>query len=56
MDFKKLIPIIAIVSVAVMVVWGTVSKDWSNTWLAPFIGGILITIVSILGKNKDKKE
>lgn len=52
MDTKKLIPIIAIVSVGVMVLWGTLANDWSKSWLAVFAGGIAITCLSILGKDK----
>lgn len=53
MDNKKLIPVISIVSVGVMVVWGLLAKDWSKSWLAVFVGGIAIAALSIL--NKDKK-
>ncbi|MBR3049330.1 MAG: hypothetical protein IKG58_02060 [Bacilli bacterium] len=50
--------IIALVSVAVMVVWGTLSS-YNNTWLAVFIGGILCGIVTIIGnmtRPDDKKK
>lgn len=53
MDTKKLIPIISIISVAVMIIWGTVAKDWSKSWLAVFVGGIIITVISILGNKKE---
>ena len=53
MDTKKLIPVISIVSVGVMVLWGTLANDWSQSWLAVFAGGIAITVLSML--NKDKK-
>ncbi len=51
MDLKKLNVIIPIVSVGVMVVWGTVAKDWSKSWLAVFVGGILMTVLNIMGKK-----
>ena len=54
MNLKTLNVIIPIVSVAVMMVWGTLAKDWSNSWLAVFIGGILMTIINVIAKNKDK--
>ena len=54
MDMKKIAPIISIVSVVVMFLWGMLGNDWSHSWLAVFIGGALIAILSIL--NKDKKE
>lgn len=54
MNLKTLNTVIPMVSVAVMVVWGTVAKDWSNSWLAVFIGGILMAIINVIAKNKDK--
>ena len=56
MDMKKLIPIISIVSGAVMVIWGMLANDWSKSWLAVFVGGIAITVLSILNKDKIEKE
>lgn len=53
MDLKKLNVIIPIVSVGVMVVWSTVAKDWSKSWLAVFVGGILMTVLNIMGKKND---
>lgn len=53
MDNKKLIPVISIVSVGVMVVWGLLANDWSKSWLAVFAGGIAIAVLSVV--NKDKK-
>lgn len=55
MDLKKLNVIIPIVSVGVMIVWGTVANDWSKSWLAVFVGGIIMTILNVIG-NKDKKD
>ena len=54
MDKKKLNTIIPIVSVVVMVVWGTLAKSYEHSWLAVFVGGILMVIVNIVGKDKDK--
>ena len=55
MDTKKLIPIISIVSVFIMIAWGTLTGSYQHSWLAVFAGGIAITIISILG-NKDKDD
>ena len=55
MKQKFLIPIIAIISVAAMVVWGTIANSYQYSWLAVFVGGIAITIVSILIKSKEDK-
>jgi hypothetical protein len=51
MDNKKLIPVISIVSVGVMVVWGLLANDWSKSWIAVMVGGIAIAVLSILNKN-----
>ena len=56
MNLKTLNVIIPVVSVGVMMVWGTVAKDWSNSWLAVFIGGILMTVINTIAKNKDKDD
>jgi len=54
MDMKKLAPVISIISVVVMFLWGMLGNDWSRSWIAVFVGGALIAILSIL--NKEKKE
>ena len=53
MDKKKLNTIIPIVSVVVMVVWGTLAKSYEHSWLAVFVGGILMAVLNIMGRNKD---
>ena len=55
MNSKMLIPIIAIISVAAMVVWGTIANSYQYSWLAVFAGGIAIVIVSFLTKSKNGK-
>lgn len=53
MNLKKLNVIIPIASVAVMIIWSTLANDWSKSWLAVFVGGILMTILNVLGKKDD---
>ena len=55
MKQKFLIPIIAIISVGIMVVWGILAKSFRYSWLAVFIGGIAIAVVSIINKSKNDK-
>lgn len=52
MDTKKLIPVISILSVGVMVVWGLLANDWLKSWIAVFVGGIIIACLSIIGKKQ----
>ena len=53
MNLKKLNVIIPIVSVGAMVVWGTLANDYGHSWLAVFIGGILMTVLNVVGGKKD---
>lgn len=55
MKLKVWIPIIAIVSVGAMVIWGTIAGSYQHSWLAVFAGGIAIAVVSILNKSKNDK-
>jgi hypothetical protein len=54
MNLKTWNIIIPIVSVGVMIVWGTLAKSYEHSWLAVFVGGILMTIINVVGRNKDK--
>jgi ABC-type transport system involved in cytochrome bd biosynthesis fused ATPase/permease subunit len=54
MNRRTLNLIIPIVSVAVMVIWGTLAKSYEHSWLAVFVGGILMAIINVVGRNKDK--
>ncbi|MDO4893887.1 MAG: hypothetical protein Q3989_11355 [Eubacteriales bacterium] len=53
-----LYPIIAIISVAVMVIWGMLGDAWGISWIAVFIGGCLMVILSIViaGLKKNGKK
>ena len=53
---KLLIPIIAMVSVAVMVVWGFLGNAWNISWIAVFIGGCLMAILAIVMGAMNKKK
>lgn len=53
MDTKKLIPIISMVSVLVMFVWGYFAGSFEHSWLAVFAGGIAIAVISIISKKKN---
>ena len=54
MNRRLLNTLIPIASVGVMVVWGTLAKSYAHSWLAVFVGGILMAAINIIGKDKDK--
>ena len=54
MNLKMLNIIIPLVSVGVMIVWGTLAKSYDKSWLAVFVGGILMAVINVIGRNKDK--
>ena len=56
MNTKILIPAISMISVLVMFIWSYIEGSWAHCWLAPFAGGIAITILSVLQKEKQKKQ
>ena len=57
MDMKKLAPIISILSVLVMILWGVlVPNGWSKSWLAVFVGGAIIAVLNIIYKGDDGKD
>ena len=56
MDARKLIPVVAMVSVLAMFVWSYLAGSYAHSWLAVFAGGIVITIISIFSKKKDGEE
>lgn len=57
MNMKKLAPIISILSVLVMILWGVlVPNGWSKSWLAVFVGGAIIAVLNIIYKGDDGKD
>ena len=48
---KKLIPIIAMVSVLIMLVWGFIQGTFQYSWIAVMAGGIAIVCVSMFSKK-----
>ena len=53
---KAIIPIISIISVAVMIVWGTIAHSYQYAWLSVFVGGCIIACLSIYMGAKNKKD
>lgn len=50
----------AMLSVGIMVIIGTITGSWDNLWLIPFGAMILATVFSmvigVVGKGDDKKK
>lgn len=49
---SKIIAAIAMISVFVMIAWGTIAGTYQQAWLAVFAGGIAMTIVSMFYKGE----
>ena len=54
-NVKVLIPIVAMVSVLAMFIWSYVAHSWQYSWLAVFVGGIIIVALSMIAKNRGEK-
>lgn len=52
MNNKNINAIISIASVLVMIVWGTLAGSYRHAWIAVFIGGVLITCLSLYNKGR----
>ena len=58
MDKKKLsgiIAIISIVSVLIMIAWGTIAGSYEHAWLAVFAGGCLDAVLCIWYRINNKE-
>ena len=56
MNPRKLNTIIPIISGTVMLVWDTLAKDWSRSWLAVVIGGGLMGVINVIYRKDDEDE
>ena len=56
MKNKNINAIISIVSVLIMIVWGTLAGTYKHAWLAVFAGGVLITVLSLYNKGRTDTE
>ena len=51
MNLKAWYPVISISSVVVMFIWAFLEGNWSHCWISVMIGGIVMAIISALGKK-----
>lgn len=56
MNIKILYPIIAIVSVMVMVIWGMLGNAWNISWISVFVGGCLMGILGVIIGAQEKNN
>jgi len=55
MDLRKMIPVIAMIGVFVMLVWGYFDS-FQYSWLAVVAAGIVIVAISIYEKDRQGKQ
>jgi len=55
MDLRKMIPVIAMIGVFVMLVWGYFDS-FQYSWLAVVVAGIVIVAISIYEKDRQGKQ
>ena len=44
------------VGVAVQVLWGFIGKAWGISWIASFVGVMLMCIFNVIAKGDDKNK
>ena len=52
MNNRNINGIISIASVVIMIIWGTLAGSYRQAWIAVFIGGVLITCLSLYNKGR----
>lgn len=52
MNNRNINAIISIASVVIMIIWGTLAGSYRQAWIAVFIGGVLITCLSLYNKGR----
>lgn len=52
MNNRNINAIISIASVVIMIIWGTLAGSYRHAWIAVFIGGVLITCLSLYNKGR----
>ena len=52
MNNRNINAIISIASVVIMIIWGTLAGSYRHAWIAVFIGGALITCLSLYNKGR----
>ena len=55
MDMRKMIPVIAMIGVLVMLIWGYLDT-FEHSWLAMLVVGIVIVAISIYEKDRQGKQ
>ena len=55
-NFKIIGMICLFVGIAVQVIWGFLGQAWSISWIASFIGVILMCIFNFIAKSTDQNN
>ena len=52
---RKMIPVIAVIGVLVMLIWGYLDT-FEHSWIAMLVVGIVIVVISIYEKDRQGKQ
>lgn len=55
-NMKTIGMICLFVGIAVQVLWGFLGKAWGISWIASFVGVILMCICNVIAKGAEKDE
>ncbi len=55
-NFKMIGRICLFVGILVQVLWGFIGNAWSISWIASFVGVMLMCICNVIAGNADKKD
>ena len=56
MEIRKLIPLIPLISVLIMFVWGWLEGSFEHSWIAVMAGGMLSGYLYSVQKKQDAQE
>lgn len=54
-NFKMIGMICLFVGIAVQVIWGVIGNAWGISWIASFVGVMLMCICNVIANNANKK-
>ena len=55
-NFRMIGMICLFVGIAVQILWGFIGQAWSISWIASFVGVMLMCICNVIAANADKDK